>query len=152
MSQKGQRGNSLDATERRQHLRHRAESLAYVDIGSDNGGIILNISEGGLAVQAMGVLPPVPVINLRLQLPKSTKRLATSGRIAWTSGSKKEAGVEFVDLPEEARLRIKNWLSSETPPQPLPPPLQPAAAPLPSELPSPHVPVPAESIPKRASG
>lgn len=115
-----QPGTTFDATERRQFRRHPIKSLAYLDIGPDNGGIVLNISQGGLAVHAVGVLPTEPEIGLRIQLPKSTKRLEAKGKIAWTSGSKKDAGVEFVDLPEHARLEIEEWLFSESEPDPVP--------------------------------
>jgi TonB family protein len=111
-------GSSLDATERRQHARHQVKSLAYLDIGPDNGGIVLNISEGGLAVHAVSVLLPEPEIALRIQLPRSTKRLEARAKVAWTTGSKKDAGVEFIDLPEEARLEIREWLSAENAPEP----------------------------------
>jgi TonB family protein len=84
-----------------------------LDIGADNGGIVLNISETGVAVHAVSVLPAEPLVDLRLQLPRSSKRLETKGKVAWTSGTKKEAGVEFVDLPEDARLEIREWLASE---------------------------------------
>ena len=96
-----QSGSSLDSTERRQFARHQVKSLAYLDIGADNGGIVLNVSEGGLAVHAVAALPPEPTIGLRLQLPRSTKRLEAQAKVAWTSGSKKDAGVEFIDLSEE---------------------------------------------------
>jgi TonB family protein len=108
-----QSGSSLDATERRQFARHRVKSLAYLDIGADNGGIVLNVSEGGLAVHAVAALPPEPTIGLRLQLPRSTKRLEAQAKVAWTSGSKKDAGVEFIDLSEEARREIRDWLAAE---------------------------------------
>jgi TonB family protein len=114
-----QSGNSLDATERRLYPRHPVKSLAYLDIGPDNGGIVVNISEGGLAIHAVSGLPPEPVINLRIQLPRSTKRLEAQGKVAWTSGSRKDAGVEFIDLAEEARLGIKEWLSTDIAPQPV---------------------------------
>ncbi len=114
-----QSGSSLDATERRQHPRHQVKSLAYLDIGPDNGGIVLNVSEGGLAIHAVGVLPSEPEIGLRIQLPKSTKRLEARGKIAWTSGSKKDAGIEFIDLPEQARLEIEDWVSAEIAPEPV---------------------------------
>jgi len=109
-----QPGGSVDSNERRQHPRHQVNALAYLDIGPDNGGIILNISEGGLALHAVGSLPPDPVIDLRIQFSKSTKRLETTGKVAWTSGSKKDAGIEFVDLPEEDYLQIKEWLSQNS--------------------------------------
>lgn len=115
----GQTGGSLAMTERRQHSRLQAKSLAYLDIGPDNGGIVLNLSEGGIAVQAAGPLSEEPLIGLRIQLPNSVKKLVASGKIAWRSESKKEAGLEFADLPEAARLQIREWLSSESPPQEL---------------------------------
>ncbi|MGH9745489.1 MAG: TonB family protein [Candidatus Acidiferrales bacterium] len=113
-----QSGSSLDATERRHFARHQVKSLAYLDIGADNGGIVLNVSEGGLAVHAVSALPPEPTIGLRLQLPRSTKRLEARAKVAWTSGSKKDAGVEFIDLSEEARLEIREWLLAENAPEP----------------------------------
>ena len=94
-------------------MRHQVKSLAYLDIGADNGGIVLNISESGLAVHAVTVLPPDPIVDLRLQLHKSCKRLETRAKVAWMSDTKKEAGIEFVDLPEEVRLEIKEWLALE---------------------------------------
>jgi TonB family protein len=94
-------------------VRHQVKSLAYLDIGADNGGIVLNISESGLAVHAVSVLPPDPTVDLRLQLHKSCKRLEARAKVAWMSDTKKEAGVEFIDLPEEVRLEIKEWLALE---------------------------------------
>jgi TonB family protein len=115
-----QPGQFVDSNERRQHPRHQVNALAYLDIGPDNGGIILNISEGGLALHAVGVLPPEPVMELRIQFSKSTKRLETTGKVAWTSGSKKDAGIEFIDLPEEDYLQIKDWLASQSSCEPFP--------------------------------
>ena len=108
-----QTGSSLDGRDRRICARQQVKSLAYLDIGADNGGIVLNISETGVAVHAVSVLPAEPLVDLRLQLPRSSKRLETKGKVAWTSSTKKEAGVEFVDLPEEVRLEIREWLASE---------------------------------------
>jgi TonB family protein len=108
-----QTGSSLDGRDRRICARQQVKSLAYLDIGSDNGGIVLNISESGVAVHAVSVLPAEPLVDLRLQLPRSSKRLETKGKVAWTSSTKKEAGVEFIELPEEVRLEIRDWLASE---------------------------------------
>ena len=94
-------------------MRHQVKSLAYLDIGVDNGGIVLNISEIGLAVHAVSILPPKPIVDIRLQLHKSATRLETRAKVVWTSDTKKEAGIEFVDLPENVRLEIKEWLALE---------------------------------------
>jgi TonB family protein len=108
-----QAGSSLDRLERRQCARHQVKSLAYLDIGADNGGIVLNISESGLAVHAVSILPPEPVVDLRIQLPRSSNRLEAKAKVAWTSGTKKEAGFAFIDLPEDVRFLIKEWLALE---------------------------------------
>jgi TonB family protein len=108
-----QRDSSFDSRDRRICPRQQVKSLAYLDIGADNGGIVLNISESGVAVHAVSVLPAEPLVDLRLQLPRSSKRLEAKGKVAWTSSTKKEAGVEFIDLPEEVRLEIREWLASE---------------------------------------
>jgi hypothetical protein len=39
--------NLPEHTDRRTHSRHRIRALAYVELGENNGGIVLNISEGG---------------------------------------------------------------------------------------------------------
>jgi periplasmic protein TonB len=108
-----QSGNPLQGAERRQQSRHPARSLAYLDIGEGNGGIVLNVGEGGVAIQAVTPLEGDSLFGLRVQIPKSTKKLETNGRLAWLSTSKKEAGFAFVDLCDETRLQIRHWLSSE---------------------------------------
>jgi TonB family protein len=102
--------------ERRSHARHRVRSLAYVELGENNGGIVLNIGEGGFAVRAAEVLTEDRLPRLRFQMRNPATQLVTSGEIAWSSDSKKEAGVRFIDLPEESLLEIKAWISQEASP------------------------------------
>ena len=102
--------------ERRVHARHRVKSLAYVELGENNGGIVLNIGEGGFAVRAAEAMTEDRLPRLRFQMRNSTTQLVTSGEIAWSSDSRKEAGVRFIDLPEDALLEIKTWISQETSP------------------------------------
>jgi hypothetical protein len=106
-------GGSPEISDRRLHSRQQVRSLAYIELGEGNGGIVLNISEGGLAVQAVMGLLQDHLPNMRFQFSQSKNWLETSGRIAWTSESKKTAGVEFVFLPEEAREQLKEWISLE---------------------------------------
>lgn len=98
--------------DRRVHERRRV-SLAYIDLGENNGGIVLNVSEGGLAVTAVEVLHGAHLPKMRFQLPHSKTRIEARGQIAWTGESKKEVGVRFVDLPAEAATEIKSWIASE---------------------------------------
>jgi TonB family protein len=105
----------LQHPDRRVHVRRPAPSLAYLDLGENNGGIILNISEGGLAVTSAAPLYADGLPGMRFQLPGSSDWLEVSGGIAWISKSKREAGLRFVDLSEGARNRIRGWILSEAP-------------------------------------
>jgi TonB family protein len=107
---------SLSIAERRLHARRNDMSLAYVEIGESNGGIVLNISEGGLVLTAAEPLPQDSLLLMRFQLPGSKDWIEASGKIVWISESKREAGVRFVDISQDAQTRIRDW----TPP---PPPL-----------------------------
>jgi TonB family protein len=106
-------GSTLGIAERRLHARRHDTFLAYVEIGESNGGIILNISEGGLVLTAAEPLPDDRLPRMRFQLPGSRDWIEASGQVAWISESRREAGVRFVDISDDARNRIKSWISSE---------------------------------------
>jgi TonB family protein len=87
--------------------------MAYVELGQDNGGILLNLSEGGFAVQSAMALTSQEFPQLRFQVPAVQGWQMASGRIVWISESKKEAGIQFTELPGAARMEIHKWVSSE---------------------------------------
>ncbi len=99
--------------ERRRFPRVRPPSLAYVDVDSDNGGILLNLSENGVALQAVSPLVDLTRVSLRIQPPKPRMRISVSAEITWLSESKKEAGLQFFELSDDTRLEIANWISAE---------------------------------------
>jgi TonB family protein len=108
---------SIPAGDRRAHPRQRIRSLAYVHLGEGNGGIVLNISEGGICVQAAEALDEAEgVLSMRIEIPRSRKRLEVRGEIAWLGESRKEAGLRFVDLQEDALRRIRSWMAREESP------------------------------------
>src|ERR1700678_1520847 len=73
---------SVPASDRRAHPRQRIRSLAYVHLGEGNGGIILNISEGGIGVHAAEALDEGEgVISMGIEIPRSRKRLEVRGEI-----------------------------------------------------------------------
>jgi len=108
--------HALDKTrgfsDRRLHSREPFGSVTYVDLDSGNGGIILNISEGGFAVQAAQALVEDELPCLRFRFSHSESWIKEKGVVAWKSKSKKTAGVQFVDLSEESRIQISKWMSS----------------------------------------
>jgi TonB family protein len=100
-------------TERRQNPRHPVRPTEYIEIGDSNGGIILDISEGGMAVASAQALVGNQTLNFRFQLPRSNETIETFGEINWIGETKKRAGVRFVDLPLAARKQIQEWIDSE---------------------------------------
>ena len=105
-------------SDRRLHQRNRL-TFTYIELGADNAGTILDICEGGLRVQAMTALADDLVPRIRFQLLESRGWIDTKCRIAWTVDSQKLAGVEFVDLSDEALKEIRQLLSSASQASPL---------------------------------
>jgi hypothetical protein len=102
--------------DRRLQTRTTPASRTYVELDDANGGIVLNISEAGMAV---AVADPLLVDDflprIRFQLPSSEQSLEFSAKIVWLADSKKSAGIQFIDLTAEARNQISNWIASENP-------------------------------------
>ena len=86
--------------------------LSCLRLNGDNGGIVLDISEQGLAMQAAKSLGDDAYTQLRFQLSQSDDWVEARGRIAWMSTSRQTAGVEFIDLSYESLVSIKTWVSS----------------------------------------
>jgi TonB family protein len=109
--------NALDqathAAERRFHHRQAVPSLAYVQLDEGNGGIILNISEGGIAVQAAMSLMDQTLPLVRFQLMPSKEWIEAPAEVAWTGETRKMAGLRFVDPSPLASRQIKEWIERE---------------------------------------
>jgi len=110
-----QAASSSHIPERRSQPRRRVLSLEYLDLGDSNGGIILNISEGGMYIQAVASLSADELSDLSFRIPGSGYPIETSGKIVWVGESRKDAGIQFVNLPEEARLKLREWVAAENP-------------------------------------
>lgn len=111
--------------ERRLHARHRVTSLAYVDIGTENGGIVVDLNEDGMAIQAVVPLARNTDVKLRVQLPNSRTTFETGAEVVWIGESKRLAGIRFQNLALEVRDHIEEWIRSETPKPPRLDPLTP---------------------------
>jgi len=107
--------SAVSVPERRSHPRRRVLSLEYLDLGDSNGGIVLNLGEDGMYIQAVASLSPDHISNLSFRIPESDYEIETSGNIVWVGESKKDAGIQFDNLPEEARLKIREWVAAEFP-------------------------------------
>jgi hypothetical protein len=99
--------------DRRLHQRRKILSLCYVEWDGNDGGVAYNLGEGGMALASALVLAGDHLRSLRLQIPGAKDWIEVSGQIAWKAKSEKRAGLRFVGLTEDARRRIKYWVSGE---------------------------------------
>ena len=91
------------------HGRVEVKDVVYVSWRAESA-FILNLSEGGLAVQAMDVLRPGESLAFAFALPADGAELAGVVRVVWSDRSGR-AGLQFVDLPEFDRFQLRKWLS-----------------------------------------
>jgi hypothetical protein len=104
------------AHDRRIQKRFTPAPAAYTVLDDVNGGMVLNISETGMAVGA-----PEPLLvadylpQVRFRLPNAAHRIKVSAQVVWLAESKKQLGIRFVDLSSESRDLIANWIASEKP-------------------------------------
>jgi cell division septation protein DedD len=116
-------------TERRRASRMTVKGLAYVNLDRDNGGIILNISEGGLCFQANAPVQRTETVRLwfsyrrqgiKANLGHTSKNDAqtrdipgfveTESELTWTDDTQKRGGLRFTKLPADARKQICDWI------------------------------------------
>jgi TonB family protein len=106
--------------ERRVHRRCQIRPCSYVELGQDNGGMLLNIGEGGFAIATAECVTSDGFPSIRIQFTGSMDLIDVSGQVAWISESKREVGIRFVNLKEEARRIIAARISREEWPVDLP--------------------------------
>ena len=94
---------------KRRHPRHQVSSLAYVNVNQGNGGIIRDLAETGIAIQAVAPLQASEQVQLRFELVSPRLRVETMGRVAWAD-SGGQAGIEFTALPRRSHRLLKDWL------------------------------------------
>jgi len=97
----------MPTMDRRRTPRTKLNQVAYINIGPDNGGIVLNVSGKGLGFHSM-----VPVERngtLRLSLQEQNRKIDICGELVWTDRVQKVGGVRFTALTAEAHDRILDW-------------------------------------------
>lgn len=117
-------------TERRHSPRMTVRGLAYVNLAPDNGGIILDVSEGGLCFQSRAPVYTVEAIRFwfsyRSQRVKAavgqawtdeprsggvSRFIEVCCELAWIDDTRKRGGLRFKNLPQTAREQIRDWMN-----------------------------------------
>jgi PilZ domain/RDD family len=97
---------------RRLYYRQRVSTLAYVNLDHSNGGIVRDLSEAGLAIQAVSPLRLNQQVQLRFLLLRPRLQVETQARVAWAD-SRGQAGVQFVNSTDRSRRSVKQWIFTQ---------------------------------------
>src|SRR5947207_2794558 len=97
---------------RRRCPRQTLRSLAYVNLNQGNGGIIRDLAETGIAVQAVAALRAGQEVSLRFDLLSPRVRVEARGRVAWAEPSG-QAGIEMVEASPRTRRALRDWLLTQ---------------------------------------
>lgn len=96
--------------ERRQHERQKLYSPEYFDMGAENGGMIVDVSEDGLGFQAVGRVEKGSEIAVSFSLGAGY-RISARARIAWVGSNGNSGGTTFTRLPADSRSIIREWVT-----------------------------------------
>lgn len=94
--------------ERRRTPRTSLDEIVYVDMGPGNGGVVSNVSEGGLAFCAAVPIREPGVIQFSL-LVKGKGRIASSADVMWTDKKQKTCGLRFTPSFEQSGVLLRHW-------------------------------------------
>jgi len=93
----------------RAHHRHDLRALTYIVLDEANGGIIRNLTDRGVAVQAVAALRARQVVRIRFELRYPRLRVDAMGEVVWANPSG-QCGVRFLDLPPRMVRQIDEWI------------------------------------------
>ncbi len=93
--------------DRRYSKRKVLEQVTYIDMPGGNGGIVTDVSEGGLGFHVVSPLGKIGPVHFLLS--GSAKRIAATGNVVWTDDKGKTGGLSFTEFPESVRDQIREW-------------------------------------------
>ena len=97
-------------SERRNCARRILYSPEYLDMGADNGGVVVDLSEGGLRFQAVGRVEPDSDVPLSFSLGTGY-RIDVQAHVVWVNPRGNSGGVAFKKLSSDSLSLIREWLA-----------------------------------------
>jgi hypothetical protein len=101
--------------DKRSVVRRRTQQLVYLELGRENGGVMLNLSEEGCGFQA---ITPVKCGETRFGFQvNGGRRIAGDAEVMWSDDAGIMGGLRFLNLPVEAHKEIRLWLEETNAPE-----------------------------------
>lgn len=94
--------------DRRQTPRTKLAEVAYIGMGPENGGLILDVSDGGLSFHSVAPVQPAETIHFLLS-SRGQDRIEGAGEVVWTNEMRTVCGLRFTSLSSGAREYLNNW-------------------------------------------
>jgi hypothetical protein len=95
--------------DRRRQKRGPLEEFVFIQIGQDDGGRVLNVSDGGLSFEAFSPIPQNGPVYFWFS-PNLRERIEAHGEITWIDASRKVGGLKFLKMKPQGRERVGAWV------------------------------------------
>lgn len=92
--------------------RKKPEGLVYVEFGSENGGMIRDLSENGMGFRSVGPLRPAEKVPFSFSFDGEDV-LRGEAQMIWADGDGRSGGLVFVDISEGLRSKLRTWCTRE---------------------------------------
>jgi PilZ domain len=99
--------------ERRRQKRGPLEEFVFIQIERDEGGRVLNVSEGGLSFEVFSSIPQNGPLYFWFS-PNLRERVEAFGEVAWTDAARKIGGLKFLKIRPQDRERIGAWVNQSS--------------------------------------
>lgn len=93
---------------RAQH-RHELRTLTYVTIDQANGGIVRNLTQGGIGVQVVAAVRPKQQLRVRFELRYPRLQVEAQAEVVWATFSG-QCGIRFLEMPPPLKQQINQWI------------------------------------------
>jgi hypothetical protein len=102
------RESSVTTSDRRLTPRTKLVEIAYIGMGPENGGLVLDVSDGGLSFHAVAPVRKAEIVRFLLS-SQGHSRIEGAGEVVWTNEMKTVCGLRFTSLSAGAREYLNNW-------------------------------------------
>jgi hypothetical protein len=85
--------------------------LTYVSFGGGNGGMVLDVCEGGLALATALAIPHASVLEMTIPADTTHGAIEATGRVVWIADSRRRLGVRLTDVTPRTREILQGWVA-----------------------------------------
>jgi TPR repeat protein len=100
-------------TDRRVQARKATEGFTFIQAEGDDGGRVLNVSEGGLCFETFSPISQAEPIRLWFSFDLR-ERIEALGKIVWTDVTNRVVGLRFIGLSQAAQDHICKWMNEDS--------------------------------------